>query len=281
MSTILVILTNYSRPQNMPRVIQAWREQTVKCKIVVADNSSATSDTPYTVNGDSDGIRFVMPYPRRELYGTDVDDVWRWTENSGCPCWLGPAAMLSHKYDYIIRADDDFLPGKRAVEHLLRTASICNYDFSTIGQIGRIFDERGYNRGNVPQRRLDEYEMRRYELRRHQMIQVDLTCRVSMMKAENVLYVLDFRQRLVNTGEPDAARLVDIHDDFLACMGIQLVMEYPSYIISTTDDPETQLVKTEIPNGEESVYKRPGHYAERNRMVELSRMVGWRSVTRP
>jgi hypothetical protein len=267
---VLVILTNYSRPQNMPRVIQAWRDQTVKCKIVVADNSPPEM--------------YQETYPKYLLSGDGYDapdDVWRWTENSGCPCWLGPAAMLSHKYEYIIRADDDFLPGKRAVEHLLRTASICNYDFSTIGQIGRIFDERGYNRGNVPQRSLDEYEMRRYELRRHQMIQVDLTCRVSMMKAENVLHVLDFRQRLVNTGEPDAARLVDIHDDFLACMGIQLAMDDPSYIISTTDDPETQLAKTEIPNGAESVYKRPGHYEERSRMVELSRMVGWRSVTRP
>ena len=265
---VLVVLTCYSRPQNMPQVIDAWNRQTVPVNVIVVDNRKWTPIDFETYQGDTESIE---EYPCSQLSGNGYDaplDVWRWMENSGCPCWLAPAIMLGHKYKYIVRADDDLLPGKRAVEHLLKTAYVCDDDFSTIGQVGRRFTEDKYNRSNVKQWPFCDSKMTR----------VDLTCRALMVKSRDVIHAFDFRQQLLDTGEPDAAKLVDVHDDFLICMGVQLATEHPSYITSYTDDDETQLVKTDIPNGPESCYKRPGHYEERQRMVELSRMVGWRSL---
>jgi hypothetical protein len=272
MSDVLVVLTCYSRPQNMGRVIDAWNQQTVPVTVVVVDNR------PYTKITIADGA-FGDPikgelYPCYELSGDGYlspSDVWRWTKNSGCPCWLAPAAML-YRHKYVVKADDDFLPGTRAVDHLLKTAMICDDEFSTIGQVGRILTPGKYHRGNVKLRDFDsEAEMTR----------VDLTCRGFLVKSRDIIHALDFRQQLLDS-DPESEEikhLVGIHDDFLICMGTQLCYESrPSYIISSTRDPEDLLIKTEIPNGPESCYKRPGHYEERQRMVELSESIGWRSL---
>lgn len=253
-SDVLIVLTCYSRPQNMPSVIKAWREQTVQCRIVVADNSP-----PY--QHDEQG-----PYPANGL--CLADDVWRWTENSGCPCWLAPAVML-YGHRYVLRADDDFLPGRRAVEYLLDTARTLKDEFTTIGQIGRRAESGAtayvYHRGNVPR---ETYAVR-----------TDLTCRVSFMRAEVPMMALAWRNLLLKEHpSEETSRLVGVHDDFLLCCGGQKMTGWHSYLIPKTGDPETELVKEEIPNGPESVYKRPGHYVERDAMVALSVKAGWRSL---
>jgi len=253
-SDVLIVLTCYSRPQNMPSVIKAWREQTVQCRIVVADNSP-----PY--QHDEQG-----PYPANGL--CLADDVWRWTENSGCPCWLAPAVML-YGHKYVLRADDDFLPGRRAVEHLLATAKMLNDEFSTIGQVGRIFggiSHDRYVRSNVPRDNVTRA--------------VDLTCRVSFMRSVAPSAAICWRNMLLtNHPSEETSRLVGVHDDFLLCCGTQSVTKFPSYVTARTDDPETELIRTEIPNGTESCYKRPGHYEEREAMVQLCVKAGWRSLT--
>lgn len=261
MSEVLIILTNFSRPQNMPRVIQAWREQTVKCKIVVADNSPGVG----VDHGSSS-------YYSQELEG--ADDVWRWTENSGCPCWIAPAVML-YGHRYVLRADDDLLPGKRAVEHLLNTAKMLNDEFTTIGQVGRKFSRwmtevdmgYGYDRKNVPMGGLP--------------VKVDLTCRASFFKAESAMWIPVFRQTLLthrNTDPELAKKLVGIHDDFLLCMGVQTWTGQPSYVIPQLLDQETLLVKENLKNGPESVWQRPNHYEERDQMLQLCHQVGWNRV---
>lgn len=259
MSEVLIILTNFSRPQNMSRVIEAWREQTVKCKIVVVDNR------PKHLKSLMEGY-IQEEYPglfAQGVYG--VDDVWRWTENSGCPCWLAPATML-YGHKYVLRSDDDFLPGKRAVEHLLATAEKLNDEFSTIGQIGRVFDRSHYHLGNA--HRLYTIPTR-----------VDLTCRVSFMRSEVPISAILWRNMLLSEyPSEETSKLVGIHDDFLICCGAQKVTGYSSYVIAKMDDPETELIKEEIPNGPESCYKRPGHYQEREAMVQLCVKAGWRSL---
>lgn len=265
-SEVLVLLTNYSRPQNMPSVIRAWREQTVPVRIVVVDNSPS-----------EEGVRHF--YPSDDLRG--ADDVWRMTENLGCPCWIPPAIGLSHRHKYIVRADDDFLPGRQAVEWLLWNAATVGDSFSTIGQIGRRFsvwttyDEENkkesqevrYNRYNVP--------------RTKELVKVDLTCRVSMMRGDLVSIIPMYRDGLIGLESGWARNLIDVHDDFLLCMGIQSFTKYPSYVIPLGPDPETELIKTEIPNGAESVYKRPGHYNERESFVALAVRGGWKTKTDP
>ena len=268
---VLVILTNYSRPQNMSRVIASWRDQTVPCKIVVVDNTFV-GDKEKKLRPDEErcgGIIVPEKYPYWMLGATrQADDVWRWTENSGCPCWLAPAVML-YGHRYVLRADDDFLPGRRAVEYLLDTARTLKDEFTTIGQIGRRAESGAtayvYHRGNVPR---ETYAVR-----------TDLTCRVSFMRAEVPMMALAWRNLLLKEHpSEETSRLVGVHDDFLLCCGAQRMTGWPSYVIARTDDPETELVKTEIPNGPEACYKRPNHYAERETMVALSVRAGWRSL---
>lgn len=262
---VLIILTNYSRPTNMPAVIRAWREQSVPCKIVVVDNA------PYTKVTLADGP-FGDPieceeYPKSCTDG--ADDVWRWTHNSGCPCWLAPALML-YGHKYVLRADDDFLPGRRAVENLLECAGSLSDKFSTLGQVGRklsfvLFkDYYGYDRRNVP--------------RNMWPVKVDLTCRVSFMLAPVVGGAIALRNLLIAEHPKESEKLVGVHDDFLISCGAQLVSNHPSYIVGTSDDPERELIKDEIPNGPESCYKRPNHYEERAAMARLVGAVGWHSL---
>lgn len=230
-------------------------------------------------------------YPAYLLSGDGYDapdDVWRWTENSGCPCWMAPAMML-YGHRYVLRADDDLLPGKRAVEMLLATAKGLRDEFSTIGQIGRVFahlmapDLTGlpryvredqpiptkfsmaYSKGNAP---------RQIGLA---PTKVDLTCRASFMRAEVAQWFVMFRNMLLNKSPERALHLVGVHDDFLLCMGTQYWSALPSYIIGQSGDPDYELIKTNLENGQESVWKRPNHFEERNEMVQLCYSVGWRS----
>lgn len=276
-SEVLVLLTNYSRPQNMPSVIRAWREQTVPVKIVVVDNRPdlGNVENPYET------------YPNHG-WNENLDDkdfltfdTWRWTENLGCPCWIPPAIGLSHRHKYIIRADDDFLPGSQAVEWLLWNAATVGDEFSTIGQIGRLFSVRTtYDQEN--QKESQEVRYNRYNVpRTKELVKVDLTCRVSMMRGDLVSLVPVYRDGLIGLEPGWAKNLIDVHDDFLLCMGLQTYTGHPSYVIPLGPDPETELVKTEIKNGPESVYKRPGHYNERESFVALAVRAGWKTKTDP
>ncbi len=258
MNEVLIILTSFSRPQNMPEVIRAWREQTVKCRIVVVDNAPLTQHTL----GEGE---WIEKYPND--YSNGVDEVIRFTENRGCPCWMMPA-LMEYKAKYILRCDDDFVPGNMAVEMLLRFAEDLGDKFSTIGQVGRRFRDGKYHRGNVTRDDVDP-------------VKVDLTCRVSFMKTETVAYVPLYRNLLLKHVDqfPNVGQLVGVHDDFLLCMAAQYYTRQPSYIIPRTGVSESmELVLRELDQGNASVYKRGSHFQERDDWVRLATTSGWRSL---
>lgn len=247
MKNLLLVLTNFSRPQNMPQVIRAWREQTVKADhLVVVDNAPPNYYPCHTLDG--------------------VDDVWRMTRNLGCSCHLAPALMLSHRYSYTLFADDDLLPGPKAIETVLVKAKELKDDFATIGQVGRNFH-------------LDQPIGKRYVYGNAPDGMCDVTCRCSLVRSEGLPIILQFRDCLVETFGDDAADLTDIHDDLLTCLGIQGELRIPSYCFTPTD-PSCRLIKTELgSNDDKSVYRRPQHLAERNRFVDMAVQVGWKPVT--
>lgn len=253
MKDLLLVLTNYSRPANMPQVIRAWREQTVKADhLVVVDNSDRNNDGEH------------YPNAAWRMYG--VDDVWRMTRNLGCSCHLAPALMLSHRYRYTLFADDDLLPGPKAIETVLAKAKELKDDFATIGQVGRNF-------------RLDQPSGKRYVYGNAPDGMCDVTCRCSLVRSEFLPTVLQFRQALVEMFGDEIADLTDIHDDLLTCLGIQGELRLPSYCFTPTD-PNCRLIKTELgSNDDKSVYKRPQHLVERNKFVNMSLEVGWKPVT--
>ena len=246
------MLNGYSRPDNMPKIIQAWRDQSFKDICIVAvDNRSFNTEQL---------LGKQILYPDSALW--KADDVWRWTNNNGCPCKFYPALSYTN-YKYCIFADDDTIPGKTAIEHLLYYAHQLNDNFATIGQIGRIFSmgidskDKRYSTSNKSC---------------HFIASVHLTIRAHLFHTRNLVHALSFRNELACHSE-EGQRLSHIHDDFLLNMGIQKQTRRNSYIVSSPHKHQ-QLIEHDLDDNR-GVWKRATHFSERNRMVELSLELGW------
>lgn len=251
MPRVLVLLTNYKRPQNLPLVIKTWRDQSLApASVVVVDNEPRTAKHE--------------PYPSF----SDADDVWRIGANLGPLCRLWPALALAPKYEYVLFADDDFLPGRDGLLAAVQAAKYVNDKFATIGQEGRTFSmvlghEVGektiwsYKFGNTP----------RLELPRI----VDCTVRCHLVLASTLHRCLRLRERL-------PAQLCDDHDDLTLCLGLQVDPGLPSYILPASTLAR-QLIAENLAgcNGPEACWKRPDHLVQRSRFINLVYEAGWRS----
>lgn len=265
MSRVLVVLTNWKRPQNLPLCIKAWREQSLTpASIVVVDNSPVPA-------GEKVSIR--VPYPTPGFEG--ADDVWRVKNNLGPLCRLWPALAMAPWYEYVLFADDDFLPGREGLLAAVQAAKFMNDKFATIGQEGRKFDVSkrmvalldspdwtnhtiwSYKYGNTP--RGDTPQV------------VDCTVRCHLVLAKYLPQVLRLRERL-------PVELCEAHDDLLLCLGLQTYPGLPSYILPAST-LERQLIKENLPgtNGPEACWKRPDHLTQRSQFINLAYKAGWRS----
>lgn len=250
-SRVLVVLINYSRPGNMPGVIAAWKRQSLApATIVVVDNSPGDKGASET-------------YPASIFDG--ADDVWRMRTNLGCPCRFGPALAL-WEHDYVLFADDDLLPGSKALENAVAVAIQLEGKFSTIGQLGRLFELE----------KAEPYNPRRSPTRGSAPVECDLTCRVHLFRSKFAHHAIELRNDL---REAVAPHLLHIHDDILLCLGIQRASEYPSYVIPDTMDVERLLIKDDK-DDRKGLWRRPNHFQERSQMVRAAESQGWRRVTK-
>lgn len=251
---VLLVISNYKRPTNIPLCLKAWKDQSVVPYIVVVDNSPCPTDE-----------QLPERYPNPIFEG--ADDVWRWTLNLGCPARFAPALCL-YKHRYCIFADDDLIPGPRAIEHCLLVASSLGDRFSTLGQIGRLIDThrpegKRYVSGNCP---TDPLSLR----------ECDITCRCYMVQTRLLHHMLTFRRYLYDTiVTDDDSKLLDIHDDILMSLGLQWSTGHNSYVIPKAPNPEYHLIARNLDEGTSAVWKRPTHFVERNRMVDVCLMAGW------
>lgn len=254
--SVLVVLTNWRRPFNMPQVIKAWKEQSVPpASVVVVDNSPCGMDVSYC--------------PARELLSA-AHNVWRiGPDNLGPPCRFAPAWSLGLDFDLVLFADDDLVPGRQALEFALLHAEVLGWEFSTLGQAGRWFN-------------LKEPEGRRYSFQAApdpyipgKCVPCDLTCGVHLVRTDLMRDVLAFREELQHVCQgPEDRALLKIHDDFLLCQGIQWGIKWCSYILPNPPSPEQFLIKERL-REDYALWKRPGHMKERNRMVDLCVKAGW------
>lgn len=248
--SVLVVLTNWRRPCNLPQIISAFRGQTVPVSIVVVDNSPGTGEEVY-------------PNP---LFA-GADDVWRFRTNLGCPCHFAPAQSI---YDckYVVFCDDDLVPGNRAIEYLLQCAASVQDRFATIGQVGRQFRFR---------RRRTHYIAKNVVRLRSGMMPCDTTCRAHLVRTDLMHHVAAFRAKLIaQFGVSEVDPLVGMHDDMMLSLGIQLGTGFSTYLTPYEKEPELRLKKSELDDSN-AASARPQHRSERNRMIDLAIKVGWKS----
>lgn len=258
MNQTLVILTNYTRPDNLPPIIRAFREQTVPVDIVVVDNAPLADGV-----GKETKLREGYPEPSFK----DADDVWRFTRNAGPPCRFAPAFM-DNDHEFFLFFDDDMLPGVAAVEHLVKTAERIAGPWATLGEIGRIYDNCRYVSRNI----------RRWEGCRP----VDMTARAHFVEAKRIGNVLETKRVLIDKFGDEARRLLSVHDDILLCQSAQLRFSLRlgnqtcSYL-TPKGTSETLLRSRDLDDGKTGVSRRPNFLAERNRLIEMMHVIGWRS----
>lgn len=255
---VLVILTNYKRPHNLPKCVTAWNCQSLSpYKLVVVDNGSI-----YDRLYDNVGAEH---YPQKYLEG--ADDVWRMTENLGCPCHFAPALCL-YDHDYVLFADDDLVPGEQCLEYITGLTEQVDNCFTSIGQHCRVF-------GSKPGAR---YSGRMHPIRDdNHLIKCDSSCRAHLVRGDVMHHIVEFRNRLLRQHGSAAARLVCVHDDLLMNLGIQMGTGWPSYVMPVCS-AEQQLIHHNLDEGSVAQWRKPTHFVDRCTFVDLAAMVGWKSL---
>jgi glycosyltransferase involved in cell wall biosynthesis len=117
MSELTVLLLNYKRPQNLPRIITSLKNQTIPTKLFLWDNSGTC---------DFDDPR--------------IDLVVRSSENKGCsPRWL---LTLYAETDYIMTHDDDYVITKpNVLEQIIACLKQQENERTIVGYEGIVVDQ--------------------------------------------------------------------------------------------------------------------------------------------
>lgn len=227
--------------------------------MIVVDNTTPSQDGSI--------YRTAEPYPKMLLDG--ADDVWRIGNNLGCLCNIYPG--LAHpEYNHVVFADDDHIPGKDALRYMLTWAERLGGNFATIGQTGRNFlldwaPGKRYSGRNVPCLFIQG------------IAECHLTCRAHLVRTDLLHYLFPFRQRLLNKFGEEAAKLCAIHNDFLMCLGIQTMTGLRSFC-TMKPEPQSSLFMEDLDNDGKGLWRRPEHFIERNRMVDMALAVGWKEI---
>lgn len=243
-----VIVSNWRRPDNVVRILEALRNQTAPFdRIIVVDN------------GRENGT--AVPVEARDgVHYWDFPDM-----GIGPPCRFLPA-LLDRNCLYTLFIDDDMLPGPGMHKHLQETADSLHGKFATIGEIGRIYGQSELG-----------YEYRRMDVRRSSSpVKVDLTCRAHFVSTRDVIHALTLRNRVDDAfingrGADDLFR----HDDILLCCGIQLATNEASYLTPKTEpDKSIEMLKLPEPH---AMWHRPKHMETRSRLIRRAAHLGWNS----
>jgi hypothetical protein len=218
------------RPANLLKLIHAFRSQTIPCRIMVIT-------TGWMVDGQ----------PVDEATLALADRVIRTSENfRGFNRFMGVFA-LDQEFTYF--HDDDMLPGKRVLEHLLIEAGTLR-EFGIIGQLGRLFKNGGYDASNVA--------------RRDQARRVDMLVRGYFIRTKNLVYLLEVLQG-------HDRRTTD--DDLLLTLGMAR-NGLPCYLSRKDADRSTLMNEQEL-DASGALCGRSDHYRKRDQFVRANWKKEW------
>ena len=185
-----VVLLNWRRPDNIRRIIQAFRAQGRFCSITVID---AADKPEYALPKD------VLKSAHRHFI---------FSHNFGSFNRFVP--VLGYMAPFTLFHDDDLLPGPNAVEHLLLCAAEYPH-FSVMGEFGRHITPEGK-------------ELTRDMPRLRQKVQpVDFLVRSYFMRTANL-------KHLFHAAADMGIHRVECEDDLLMCTSIQRATKYPCVV---------------------------------------------------
>jgi len=238
---IQVIVLHWKRPQNLVTVLNAFRQQTIEHRLILADNHPSDE--------------FAPPADALDM----CDDVFRWKTDYGPFGRLVPALLGETEWTYF--HDDDAVPGRRCLEYYLESAREIG-DFATLGQQGR-FCRTARGRIRYSRRKIRPAVEPR---------PVDLCVQSHFLRTENLPFALEFRHALWRRFGSDVPA---IHDDIMLCCGVQKATSHCSYLTRSFEDAENAYKQKPL-RSPFAVAGRPGHYRDRSIMFRMAWEIGWR-----
>jgi hypothetical protein len=209
---------NYKRPENVARIITRLRAQSHPVQVTVVDTAA--------------GPEFVLP----QDVLAQADNVYRLEEDYGPFSRFVPAA--NYKADYTFLVDDDYLPGRKCVEHFLHFARL-NPHVGLFGQLGRIIG-RQYNTRDVPR---GDFNCKK----------VHMLVRGYFLRRQCIPDVLRLWQEF-----PGPVR----HDDILLAAAVRH-LSGKEIVITPRQGHDTDMIEEELPDPHAN-FLRPGHIATRS-----------------
>ena len=194
------------RAQNLERIIQAFRQQTIPCRITVITSGRMADDEPV---------------PEEVL--VQGDRVFRTSQEFGAFNRYIPSFVYESEFVYF--HDDDMLPGNRLLEHFLAHARKLK-SFGVLGQLGRRFILGEYNHWDVK--------------RRDRVEAVDVVVRGYFMPARHLPEVLESIHLLGLKPGRD-----DLEDDLLLAWTMAR-LGLKCWVTPNDDDVETCMVRVEL-----------------------------------
>jgi hypothetical protein len=157
MNQVEVVVTNWRRPQNIVKILEAFRNQSVPCTLSVVD---------------AGGEEYRLPAEAREM----ADNIYTMSQNYGAYNRYIPLANYHREFTYF--HDDDMLPGTRAMEHFIASARQVPHG-ALFGQMGR--------------RIVDEYKPSGVRRDVERCVSVDMVVRGYFVRTEHLYTIIRFR----------------------------------------------------------------------------------------
>jgi len=235
MNSIEAVIINWKRPQNVARIVEALKFQTMPCTITICDC-----------------------HPESEFSLDDVtlkqtNRIYQWNSHN-CGAYSRYVTVGGYDHEFTLFIDDDMLPGRRCVEHFIRNTRRLK-EFGVLGQLGRIIDSDDiYRPRDIP--------------RAENFVQTDFVIRGYFVRTENLHYVSQFRWQMNYFDEPLP------EDDLLLCAAMNICGNLSCYLTPHEEDVETLLNKEELDSAH-ALSKRLDHRSNRTEFLRRARNAGW------
>lgn len=186
-----VVITHWKRPNNVIKIINSLRLQTVPITITICDGH--------------DSEKFKLD----SWIIHNVDRIITLNNNYGPFNRYIPIGLFDHEYTFFL--DDDVLPGCRCVEWFLHHANLLT-DFGVLGEFGRLLDKNGiYKIEDVP--------------RWNMLKEVDIVIRAYFVKTKYLSNII--KLKTIFSSVPTNL----LEDDILLCASMKMFSDLWCFLV--------------------------------------------------